>query len=54
MAAGSHRSPDAALERLRAVCFGFPGTEEKLSHGSPSFFVGGPVRTASLRASAPS
>ena len=32
---------DAALERVRAVCFGFPGAEEKLSHGAPSFHVRG-------------
>jgi len=34
-------SSDAALERLRAVCFGFAGTEEKISHGAPSFHVRG-------------
>lgn len=27
------------LERLRVVCLGFPGAEEKLSHGSPTFFA---------------
>jgi hypothetical protein len=32
---------DAALERLRAICLGFPGAEEKLSHGAPSFHVKG-------------
>ncbi len=32
---------DAALERVRQVCFGFPGAEEKLSHGAPSFHVRG-------------
>lgn len=31
---------DAALERVRALCFRFPGTEEKISHGAPSFFAG--------------
>jgi hypothetical protein len=30
---------DAALDRVRAICLAFPGTEEKLSHGSPSFLV---------------
>ena len=38
----SARSPaDTALERLRAVCFGLPAVEERLSHGTPSFFVRG-------------
>ena len=32
---------DAALERVRAICLGFPGAEEKLSHGAPSFHVRG-------------
>ncbi|MGO8994484.1 MAG: MmcQ/YjbR family DNA-binding protein [Polyangiaceae bacterium] len=32
---------DAALSRVRAICYGFPGVEEKLSHGAPSFFVRG-------------
>lgn len=32
---------DAAFERVRAVAYRFPGTEEKLSHGAPSFFVRG-------------
>jgi hypothetical protein len=32
---------DAALARLRAICHRFAGVEEKLSHGAPSFFVGG-------------
>ena len=27
------------LERLRVVCLRFPGAEEKLSHGSPTFFA---------------
>ncbi len=34
-------NPDAALERLRAVCIAFPGAEEKLSHGTPAFHVRG-------------
>lgn len=34
-------TPDEALVRLRGLCFGFPAVEEKLSHGSPSFFVRG-------------
>lgn len=32
---------DAALSRLRTICYGFLGTEEKLSHGMPSFHVRG-------------
>ena len=32
---------DAALDRVRAVCLNFPGAEEKLSHGTPSFHVRG-------------
>ena len=37
---------DAALERVRAVCFRFPGTDEKLSHGSPWFHVRGKMFVA--------
>jgi hypothetical protein len=32
---------DAALDRVRAICLAFPGAEEKLSHGAPSFHVRG-------------
>jgi hypothetical protein len=32
---------DAALERVRKMCMGFPAAEEKLSHGAPSFHVRG-------------
>ena len=32
---------DAAYERVRAICLGFPAAEEKLSHGAPSFHVRG-------------
>ena len=32
---------DDAYERVRTICLGFPGTGEKLSHGTPSFHVGG-------------
>lgn len=28
-------------ERLRALCAGLPGAEERLSHGSPTWFAGG-------------
>lgn len=29
----------AALERIRKICLGFPGAQEKLSHGHPTFFT---------------
>ena len=29
------------LERVRRICFELPETEEKLSHGEPTFFAGG-------------
>ena len=32
---------DLALARVRTICHGFPGAEEKLSHGAPSFHVRG-------------
>jgi hypothetical protein len=32
---------EVAFTRLRELCFGFPAVEEKLSHGSPAFFVRG-------------
>ncbi len=31
----------AALQRVRAIGLGFPGVDEKLSHGAPSFHVRG-------------
>ena len=37
-------SPEASSarieERIRAICLALPGCEERLSHGSPAFFVG--------------
>ncbi|MEX2210693.1 MAG: MmcQ/YjbR family DNA-binding protein [Gaiellaceae bacterium] len=30
---------DRVLERLREICLGLPETSERLSHGSPTFFV---------------
>ena len=30
-----------ALARVREICMGFPATEERLSHGAPTFFAGG-------------
>jgi hypothetical protein len=32
---------DAALEHVRAACLVLPEVTERLSHGSPTFFVGG-------------
>ena len=31
---------DEAIERVRRICLGLPGTWEKLSHGEPTWFVG--------------
>jgi phosphoribosylglycinamide formyltransferase-1/phosphoribosylamine--glycine ligase/phosphoribosylglycinamide formyltransferase/phosphoribosylformylglycinamidine cyclo-ligase len=31
--------PQAALERIRAIALGLPGTIEKISHGAPVFFI---------------
>jgi hypothetical protein len=31
----------AALARIRTICMAFPQTEERLSHGAPTFFAGG-------------
>ena len=33
--------PGSPLARVRAFCLGFPGTEERLSHGEPTWFAGG-------------
>ncbi len=41
MATAKLSGEDAALERVRRICIGFPGGEEKLSHGAPSFHVRG-------------
>ena len=30
---------ERTLERIRAICLGLPETTERLSHGSPTFFV---------------
>lgn len=32
---------DAAYQRVRDICLGFPAADEKLSHGAPSFHVKG-------------
>lgn len=31
--------PDSDLQRLRAIALALPGAMEKLSHGSPAFFI---------------
>ena len=38
-----HQARDAVAElgRLRAICRALPGTSEKVSHGEPTFWVGG-------------
>ena len=41
MARKASSPADAAYERVRTICLGFPAAEEKLSHGSPSFHVRG-------------
>jgi len=38
----------AALERVRAICLALPEVTERLSHGSPSFFVRGKKTVASF------
>jgi hypothetical protein len=32
---------EKTLERLRSICLALPETSERLSHGAPSFFIGG-------------
>ncbi|MCB8925109.1 MAG: MmcQ/YjbR family DNA-binding protein [Ardenticatenaceae bacterium] len=34
-------TPEQQLERVRKLCFAFPETSERLSHGEPTFFVRG-------------
>lgn len=31
--------PDSALARARSICLALPETDERLSHGSPGFFI---------------
>ncbi|MGH9138418.1 MAG: MmcQ/YjbR family DNA-binding protein [Acidimicrobiales bacterium] len=38
--------PAAALAQLRRICLRLPETSERLSHGSPAFFVGGKTTLA--------
>ncbi len=37
----TQRQSDRALEEVRARCLALPEVEERLSHGSPTFFVRG-------------
>lgn len=41
----SKKDADAAYARLRTICLNFPGADEKLSHGMPSFHVRGKMFT---------
>ena len=37
----TERQAQHALERVRRICVAFPEVSERLSHGSPSFFIRG-------------
>lgn len=37
----TQRQHDRALEGVRGICLSFPEVTERLSHGSPSFFIRG-------------
>ena len=41
MSASKDAEKDSALEHLREICLSFPETTERLSHGTPTFFVRG-------------
>lgn len=41
MPGGPGASDKPALERVRVLCLAFPATEERLSHGEPTWFAGG-------------
>jgi hypothetical protein len=34
------RDTERALKAVRTICMAFPGTEERRSHGAPTFFAG--------------
>jgi hypothetical protein len=36
-----HDPPESALARVREHCLALPETEERLSHGAPTFFIRG-------------
>ena len=37
----TRRDTERALRQVRKACMAFPATEERLSHGAPTFFAGG-------------
>ncbi|HEX4489989.1 MAG TPA: MmcQ/YjbR family DNA-binding protein [Acidimicrobiia bacterium] len=37
----TRRDTERALAGVRRICLAFPETEERLSHGAPTFFAGG-------------
>lgn len=37
---GRARGAATLEERIRAICLGFPGATERVSHGAPAFFAG--------------
>jgi hypothetical protein len=37
----TRKSGEDVLEKIREICLSFPETTERLSHGTPSFFVRG-------------
>lgn len=41
MGPGRRFGADEVLERVRAACLGLPEVTERLSHGSPTFFIRG-------------
>ena len=41
-------SPEHALAQVRRICLGLPEVSERLSHGSPSWFVRGKKTVASF------
>jgi len=36
--------PEIPLAKIRALALAMPEAEERLSHGSPGFFIGGPTK----------
>jgi hypothetical protein len=39
MSGRSHRIPGDVVESVRAICLALPESQERLSHGAPTFFV---------------
>jgi hypothetical protein len=44
----TERQASQALERVRAICLGFPEVSERLSHGAPTWFVRGKKTVATF------